>query len=29
LVLQALPASRLAGRLGLLEPRTRAVAGSG
>jgi cell volume regulation protein A len=29
LVLQALPASRLADRLGLLEPRTRTVAGSG
>jgi potassium/hydrogen antiporter len=29
LLLQALPASRLAGRLGLLEPRTRTVAGSG
>jgi potassium/hydrogen antiporter len=29
LLLQALPATRLAGRLGLLEPRTRTVAGSG
>ena len=29
LLVQALPASRLAGRLGLLEPRTRRVAGSG
>jgi cell volume regulation protein A len=29
LVLQAVPASRLADRLGLLEPRTRRVAGSG